>query len=64
MENSFNKSGTNIYDEDNSLWEQFNNLERAYQRFDSYLDFVDIYRILPTKDINGNAWLNPDGQAT
>lgn len=61
MENSFNKSGTNIYDEDNSLWEQFNNLERAYQRFDSYLDFVDIYRILPTKDINGNAWLNPDG---
>lgn len=61
MENSFNKSGTNIYDEDNSLWEQFENLERAYQRFDSYLDFVDIYRILPTKDINGNAWLNPDG---
>lgn len=61
MENSFNKSGTNIYDEDNSLWEQFNNLERAWQRFDSYLDFVDIYRILPTKDINGNAWLNPDG---
>lgn len=61
MENSFNKSETNIYDEDNSLWEQFENLERAYQRFDSYLDFVDIYRILPTKDINGNAWLNPDG---
>lgn len=61
MENSFNKSGTNIYDEDNSLWEQFNNLERAYQRFDSYLNFADIYRILPTKDINGNAWLNPDG---
>lgn len=61
MENSFNKSGTNIYDEDNSLWEQFNNLERACQRFDSYLDFADIYRILPTKDINGNAWLNPDG---
>lgn len=61
MENSFNKSGTNIYDEDNSLWEQFNNLERACQRFDSYLNFVDIYRILPTKDINGNAWLNPDG---
>lgn len=61
MENSFNKSGTNIYDEDNSLWEQFNNLERACQRFDSYLNFADIYRILPTKDINGNAWLNPDG---
>ena len=61
MQNSFNKSGTNIYDEDNSLWEQFNNLERACQRFDSYLDFADIYRILPTKDINGNAWLNPDG---
>lgn len=61
MENSFNKSGTNIYDEDNSLWEQFNNLERVCQRFDSYLNFVDIYRILPTKDINGNAWLNPDG---
>ncbi len=60
MENSFNKSGTNIYDEDNSLWEQFNNLERACQRFDSYLNFADIYRILPTKDINGNAWLNPD----
>lgn len=61
MENSFNKSGTNIYDEDNSLWEQFNNLERACQRFDSYLNFADIYRILPTKDINGNAWLNADG---
>lgn len=61
MENSFNKSGTNIYDEDNSLWEQFNNLERACQNFNNYLDFVDIYRILPTKDINGNAWLNPDG---
>lgn len=61
MENSFNKSGTNIYDEDGTLWEQFNNLERAYQRFVSYLNFADIYRILPTKDINGNAWLNPDG---
>lgn len=61
MENSFNKSGTNIYDEDYSLWEQFNNLERASQNFNNYLDFVDIYRILPTKDINGNAWLNPDG---
>lgn len=61
MENSFNKSGTNIYDEDNSLWEQFNNLERACQNFNNYLDFVDIYRILPTKDINGNAWLNSDG---
>lgn len=61
MENSFNKSGTNIYDEDNSLWEQFNNLERACQNFNNYLDFVEIYRILPTKDINGNAWLNPDG---
>lgn len=61
MENSFNKSGTNIYDEDNSLWEQFNNLERACQNFNNYLNFVDIYRILPTKDINGNAWLNPDG---
>lgn len=61
MENSFNKSGTNIYDEDNTLWEQFNNLERACQNFDNYRNFVDIYRILPTKDINGNAWLNPDG---
>lgn len=61
MENSFNKSGTNIYDEDNSLWEQFNNLERACQNFNNYLDFIDLYRILPTKDINGNAWLNPDG---
>lgn len=61
MENSFNKSGTNIYDEDNTLWEQFNNLERACQNFDNYRNFVDIYRILPTNDINGNAWLNPDG---
>lgn len=61
MEKSFNKSGTNIYDEDNTLWEQFNNLERACQNFDNYCNFVDIYRILPTKDINGNAWLNPDG---
>ena len=61
MESSFNKSGTNIYDEDNTLWEQFNNLERACQNFDNYRNFVDIYRILPTKDINGNAWLNPDG---
>lgn len=61
MEKSFNKSGTNIYDEDNTLWEQFNNLERACQNFDNYRNFVDIYRILPTKDINGNAWLNPDG---
>ena len=60
MEKSFNKSGTNIYDEDNTLWEQFNNLERACQNFDNYRNFVDIYRILPTKDINGNAWLNPD----
>lgn len=61
MENSFNKSGTNLFDEDGALLEQFNNLERACQNFNSYLDFVDIYRILPTMDINGNAWLNPDG---
>lgn len=61
MENSFNKSGTNIYDEDGALREQFDNLERACQNFDNYRNFVDIYRILPTKDINGNAWLNPDG---
>lgn len=61
MENSFNKSGTNIYDEDGALREQFDNLKLACQNFDNYLNFVDIYRILPTKDINGNAWLNPDG---
>lgn len=61
MENSFYKSGTNIYDEDGALREQFDNLELACQNFDNYLNFVDIYRILPTKDINGNAWLNPDG---
>lgn len=61
MKKSFNKSGTNLFDEDGALLEQFNNLERACQNFNSYLDFVDIYRILPTMDINGNAWLNPDG---
>lgn len=61
MENSFYKSGTNIYDEDGALREQFDNLKLACQNFDNYLNFVDIYRILPTKDINGNAWLNPDG---
>ena len=61
MENSFYKSGTNIYDEDGALREQFDNLKLACQNFDNYLNFVDMYRILPTKDINGNAWLNPDG---
>lgn len=61
MENSFYKSRTNIYDEDGALREQFDNLKLACQNFDNYLNFVDIYRILPTKDINGNAWLNPDG---
>lgn len=61
MENSFYKSGTNIYDEDGALREQFDNLKLACQNFYNYLNFVDIYRILPTKDINGNAWLNPDG---
>ena len=61
MQNSFYKSGTNIYDEDGALREQFDNLKLACQNFDNYLNFVDIYRILPTKDINGNAWLNPDG---
>lgn len=61
MQNSFYKSGTNIYDEDGALREQFDNLKLACQNFDNYLNFVEIYRILPTKDINGNAWLNPDG---
>lgn len=64
MKNSFYKSGTNIYDEDGALREQFDNLERACQNFDNYLTFGEmgqIDRILPRKDINGNAWLNPDG---
>lgn len=64
MKHSFYKSGTNIYDEDGALREQFDNLERACQNFDNYLTFGEtgqIERILPTKDINGNAWLNPDG---
>lgn len=64
MKYSFYKSGTNIYDEDGALREQFDNLERACQNFDNYLTFPEagqIDRILPKKDINGNAWLNPDG---
>lgn len=64
MKRSFYKSGTNIYDEDGALREQFDNLERACQNFDNYLTFPEagqIDRILPKKDINGNAWLNPDG---
>lgn len=64
MKHSFYKSGTNIYDEDGALREQFDNLERACQNFDNYLTFPEmgqIDRILPKKDINGNAWLNPDG---
>lgn len=61
MQNSFYKSGTKIYDEDGALREQFDNLKLAKQNFDNYLDFHGWDRILPTKDINGNAWLNPDG---
>lgn len=61
MQNSFYKSGTKIYDEDGALREQFDNLKLAKQNFDNYLDFHGCDRILPTKDINGNAWLNPDG---
>lgn len=64
MKHSFYKSGINIYDEDGALREQFDNLERACQNFDNYLTFPEmgqIDRILPKKDINGNAWLNPDG---
>lgn len=61
MENSFYKSGTKIYDEDGALREQFDNLKLAQQNFDNYLNFHGFDRILPTKDINGNAWLNPDG---
>lgn len=63
MENSFYKSGTNIYDEDGALREQFDNLKLACRNFDNYLTSENgrIDLILPTKDINGNAWLNPDG---
>lgn len=64
MEESFYKSGTNIYDEDGALREQFDNLKLACQNFDNYLtlgEMGQIDRILPRKDINGNAWLNPDG---
>lgn len=61
MQNSFYKSGTKIYDEDGALREQFDNLKLAKQNFDNYLDFHGWDRILPTKDINGNACLNPDG---
>lgn len=64
MENSFYKSGTKIYDEDGALHEQFDNLKLACQNFDNYLainELGHIDRIYPRKDINGNAWLNPDG---
>lgn len=64
MDKSFNKSGTKIYDEDGALREQFDNLKIAQQNFDNYLAFGEMGQIdliLPTKDINGNAWLNPDG---
>ena len=63
MENSFYKSGTKIYDEDGALREQFDNLKLACRNFDNYLTSESgrIDLILPTKDINGNAWLNPDG---
>lgn len=63
MENSFYKSGTKIYDEDGALREQFDNLKLACRNFDNYLTSENgrIDLILPTKDINGNAWLNPDG---
>ena len=64
MDKSFNKSGTKIYDEDGALREQFDNLKLARQNFDNYIAFGEMGQIdliLPTKDINGNAWLNPDG---
>lgn len=64
MEKSFHKSGTNIFDEDGALREQFDNLKLAKQNIDNYLAFGEMGQIdliLPTKDINGNAWLNPDG---
>lgn len=63
MENSFYKAGTKIYDEDGALREQFDNLKLACRNFDNYLTSENgrIDLILPTKDINGNAWLNPDG---
>ena len=63
MENSFYKSGTKIYDEDGALREQFDNLKLACRNFDNYLTSENgrIDLIFPTKDINGNAWLNPDG---
>lgn len=63
MQNSFYKSGTKIYDEDGALREQFDNLKLACRNFDNYLTSENgrIDLILPTKDINGNAWLNPDG---
>lgn len=64
MEKSFYKSGTKIYDEDGALREQFDNLKLAQQNFDNYLAFGEMGQIdliLPMKDINGNAWLNPDG---
>lgn len=64
MDKSFNKSGTKIYDEDGALRKQFDNLKLARQNFDNYLAFGEMGQIdliLPTKDINGNAWLNPDG---
>jgi hypothetical protein len=64
MEKSFYKSETKIYDEDGALREQFDNLKLAQQNFDNYLAFGEMGQIdliLPTKDINGNAWLNPDG---
>lgn len=63
MEKSFYKSGTKIYDEDGALREQFDNLKLACRNFDNYLTSENgrIDLILPTKDINGNAWLNPDG---
>lgn len=64
MEKSFHKSGTKIYDEDGALRKQFDNLKLAKQNFDNYLAFGEMGQIdliLPTKDINGNAWLNPDG---
>lgn len=63
MEKSFYKSGAKIYDEDGALREQFDNLKLACRNFDNYLTIENgrIDLILPTKDINGNAWLNPDG---
>lgn len=64
MEKSFHKSGTKIYDEDGALREQFDNLKLAKQNFDNYLAFGEMGQIdliLPTKDINGNTWLNSDG---